>query len=400
MVTEAIKPGYKQTEVGLIPEDWEVKKLGECLLKNPDYGINAAAVAYNDNLPTYLRITDISEEGKYLSSDKVSVDNVLANSYYLDEGDIVFARTGASVGKTYLYNKQDGKLVFAGFLIRVKANAKILDCHYLIFLTQTKSYWNWVLANSMRSGQPGLNSEEYKSLQIPLPPTIIEQSAIAHVLSDTDAFIQSVDKLITKKKNIKQGAMQELLTGKKRLPEFKGGWETKTLGAITEIKKGELITDRTRIPGDIPVIAGGKTPAYYHSKPNRTKKTITVSCSGANAGYVSFHSEPIFASDCSTIEESSSYSLEFLYFKLLFIQGKIYSMQTGGAQPHIHPSDLSPLFLKMPKEINEQLAIAQVLSDMDAEIELLERKRDKYKEIKTGMMQELLTGGIRLNVKN
>src|SRR3989344_5681233 len=140
MVIETIPKGYKQTEIGIIPDEWEVKRLGECLLKNPDYGINAAAVAYNDTLPTYLRITDISEDGKYLSSNKVSVNNTLADSYYLEEGDIVFARTGASVGKTYLYNKNDGKLVFAGFLIRVKANPKILDCKYFICLTQTKSY--------------------------------------------------------------------------------------------------------------------------------------------------------------------------------------------------------------------------------------------------------------------
>lgn len=197
-------------------EGWEVKKLGECLLKNPDYGINAAAVEYNDNLPTYLRITDISENGKYLTSNKASVDNILSSSYYLEEDDIVFARTGASVGKTYLYNKNDGALVFAGFLIRVKANPEMLDYNYLFFLTQTKSYWDWVKANSMRSGQPGLNSNEYKSFEIPFPPKE-EQTRIATILSDMDAELTALEQKLEKYKKIKLGMMQELLTGKTRL---------------------------------------------------------------------------------------------------------------------------------------------------------------------------------------
>lgn len=197
-------------------EGWEVKKLGDCLLKNPDYGINAAAVDFDDTLPTYLRITDISEDGKYLTDNKVSVDNILSNSYYLEDGDIVFARTGASVGKTYLYNQNDGRLVFAGFLIRIKANPEILSFKYLFYLTQTKSYWSWVLANSMRSGQPGLNSNEYKSFEILVPP-LEEQTHIATILSDMDNEISTLEGELEKYRKVKLGMMQNLLTGKIRL---------------------------------------------------------------------------------------------------------------------------------------------------------------------------------------
>lgn len=197
-------------------EGWEVKRLGDCLLKNPDYGINAAAVEFDDTLPTYLRITDISEDGKYLADNKVSVNNLLSESYYLEEGDIVFARTGASVGKTYLYNQNDGRLVFAGFLIRVKANPEILNSNYLFYLTQTKSYWAWVLSNSMRSGQPGLNSQEYKSFQISVP-SLIEQTRIVTILSDMDAEITALETKLEKYRKIKLGMMQNLLTGKIRL---------------------------------------------------------------------------------------------------------------------------------------------------------------------------------------
>ena len=156
-----------------------------------------------------------------------------------------------------------------------------------------------------------------------------------------------------------------------------------------------MITEKDAQDGTIPVIAGGKKPAYYHSFPNRQGKTITISASGANAGYVGFYTEPIFASDCSTIGENDRYSIEFIYYQLLMLQETIYYAQTGGAQPHIHPKDLKPLLVNYTN-LKEQKAIAQVLSDMDAEIEALEEKLEKYKTIKQGMMQELLTGRIRL----
>ena len=189
--------------------------------------------------------------------------------------------------------------------------------------------------------------------------------------------------------------MQLLLTGKKRLPGFDGKWEVKKLGKICKILKGQLITEKTCILGNVPVIAGGKTPAYFHNRANRPAKTITISASGASAGYVAFHPYPIFASDCSTIEEGLDYSIEFIFYKLQLIQESIYKMQTGGAQPHIHPVDLYPIEFPIPEKA-EQTEIAKVLSDMDAEIEALETKFKKYEMIKQGMMQELLTGKTRL----
>ncbi len=115
-----IRQGYKQTEVGVIPEDWDVVSLGSCLSDWLDYGINAPAVPYSDKLSAYIRITDITEDGRFMSDKPVSVKSVLACNYFLSEGDIVFARTGASVGKSYRYNLSDGPLVFAGFLIRAR----------------------------------------------------------------------------------------------------------------------------------------------------------------------------------------------------------------------------------------------------------------------------------------
>ncbi|WP_190484652.1 restriction endonuclease subunit S [Microcoleus sp. FACHB-831] len=197
--------------------EWGVQKLGSCLIKNPEYGINAPAVPYSDNLPVYIRITDISEDGRFLPEKKVSVNHPLSANYVLEANDLVLARTGASTGKSYLSNSKDGELVFAGFLIRVKVNPEKLDAQYLKGFLQTKAYWNWVGAMSMRSGQPGINGNEYAQLPIPLPPTLEEQKAIAQVLSDMDAEIEALEQKRNKYKAIKQGMMQELLTGRTRL---------------------------------------------------------------------------------------------------------------------------------------------------------------------------------------
>ena len=142
--------------------------------------------------------------------------------------------------------------------------------------------------------------------------------------------------------------MQQLLTGRTRLPGFSGAWETKPLGDITKIQKGSLITQKSVVHGSIPVIAGGQKPAYYHNTANRPGKTITISASGAYAGFVALHNQPIFASDCSTISENSSFSIDFIYYYLVFNQSVIYNAQTGGAQPHIHPVDLMPLQVNLP----------------------------------------------------
>ena len=389
-----VKSGYKITGIGAIPEDWGVSQLGLCLKKSPSYGINAAAVPYSDQLPAYIRITDITDEGRFFPSPRVSVRSASSGSYVLSDGDIVFARTGASVGKSYRYRPEDGPLVYAGFLIRITPEPSKLLPAFASAFTNTGSYWRWVRLMSMRSGQPGINGKEYAQLPVPLPP-ILEQRAIARVLGDTDALIAALDRLIAKKRDIKQATLQQLLTGKTRLPGFSGKWEVKQLGDVVQIKKGQLITSSTLKQGDIPVIAGGKQPAYYHASANRFGRTITISASGASAGYVALYSYPIFASDCSTISESGSYSLDFIYYQLLSMQQTIYQSQTGGAQPHIHAKDLTPLQFLLPS-LTEQAAIAAVLSDMDAELSALEARRDKTRALKQGMMQELLTGKTRL----
>ena len=197
---------------------WEVKQLGECLSCRPTYGINASAVPYSDTLPPYIRITDITDDGRLSSVNRTSVKSSFADQYFLSDGDLVFARTGASVGKSYLYRLEDGPLVYAGFLIRVRPNASVLLPSYLACFVTTKHYWNWVRLMSMRSGQPGINGNEYAQMPVYLP-SLAEQEAIAAVLYDMDSDIVALEARLSKARQIKQGMMQQLLTGHIRLVE-------------------------------------------------------------------------------------------------------------------------------------------------------------------------------------
>lgn len=198
--------------------EWATTRLGDCLHSRPSYGVNASAVPFSDKLPAYIRITDISDDGFFCPDPLVSVKHSLAEEFYLQEGDLVFARTGASVGKSYRYKKSDGLLVYAGFLIRIQPNARKLSPEFLSYIAHAGVYWNWVRVMSMRSGQPGINGNEFAQMLVPLP-TIEEQTAIATILSDMDADIAALEAKLAKARAIKQGMMQELLTGRIRLVE-------------------------------------------------------------------------------------------------------------------------------------------------------------------------------------
>lgn len=290
-----------------------------------------------------------------------------------------------------------GKVAIAPFEVCTSQDftnlvSKKHDARFLAYCIQNKM--KIMAEKTQGTSIKGVTVENIAQMEIELPPQE-EQTAIAEALSDIDNLISSMQKLIQKKKAIKQGATQELLTGKKRLPGFSEEWAYRRVGEICSITKGQIITEKTAIHGNVPVIAGGKTPAFYHNVANRESDVITISASGANAGYIAYHDYPIFASDCSTIESSDQYDVKFIYYALLYHQQELIGMQTGGAQPHIHPKEIGVLLVPRINQ-EEQRAIANVLSDMDSEIEQLEKKLAKYQQIKQGMMQELLTGRIRL----
>ncbi|MDK9716554.1 MAG: restriction endonuclease subunit S [Trichlorobacter sp.] len=420
-----VPPGYKQTEVGVIPEEWEVKHLGDCLSAQPSYGINAAAVTYSDRLPVYIRITDITEDGRFLPEKLVSVNNAQSGNYFLNDGDIVFARTGASVGKSYRYKSKDGQLVFAGFLIRVSTdNQKLLPDFAAAYVT-TGAYWNWVRLMSMRSGQPGINGNEYSQLPIPLPP-LPEQRAIATALSDVDALIASLDRLITKKRDMKQAAMQELLTGKRRLPGFSGVWEEVAIGCLVQDFRGgapfspsDFIRTGVKVLPKGGVCRGGLLKveeedlqycsteyADAHQR-NQVNKDYTIVVlrdlvpSGPSIGLIVripdsekyVLAQGVYGFKVNELRASSSYLIQLS--NTSWYRQVMNEIMVGSTQVHITNTAFKKVIVSLPP-LPEQTAIAAILSDMDTEIAALEQKRDKNRLLKQGMMQELLTGRIRL----
>ena len=186
--------------------EWEKTKFGD-IATGFDYGMNAAAKNY-DGVNKYIRITDIDEASStYTDKDIVSPDGVLTDNYLVNNRDILLARTGASTGKSYLYKKSDGKLYYAGFLIR--ANVTTHDPYFVFSQLHTHRYWRWVSIMSARSGQPGINSQEYSSFPI-YTTSIEEESKIAKLLSLLDERIATQNKIIEDLKKLKSAIIEKL----------------------------------------------------------------------------------------------------------------------------------------------------------------------------------------------
>lgn len=207
---------FKDTEIGRIPEKWEIRRFIDISQGKGEYGIGAVATEYIVGNPRYLRITDIGDESRLLFNDIKGLDDEEYEKYLLKYNDVVFARTGNTTGKSYVYNIKDGELVYAGFLIKFSINPKLANVNFIKYLIQSKRYWDWVNVMSTRSGQPGINSAEYAKLLIQLP-SLEEQEQIALILTSVDEQIDKYESKKEKLQELKKGLMQKLLTGKIRV---------------------------------------------------------------------------------------------------------------------------------------------------------------------------------------
>lgn len=402
MVTDIrAKAGYKETDVGNLPNDWELTSLGTVCEKIQDGNYGESYPKSNEFLSNgvpFLTSKAIGKDGN-LKTDLIDFISDTKHAElakaHIELNDVLFTNRGSSVGAIGYVDERIAGGNIGPQLTLLRANNQVLLSEYLYHFLKSEIFQKQVMGQDSGSAMNFFGISQTMKFKIPIPSKH-EQQEISKFLSGINVLVKKLKVLIEKKSNIKQGTMQELLTGKRRLSGFRGEWEEIKLGNLCEIKKGQLITENTAIADGIPVIGGGIGPSYYHNKPNRRPNTVTISASGANAGYVSFHRYPIFASDCSTIENSENYNITFIYYILLSKQQKITSLQTGGAQPHVYPEQLKNLDVIIPKEMNEQNAIAEILQDMDTEISELENQKNKYLEIKQGMMQQLLTGRIRL----
>ena len=249
-------------------------------------------------------------------------------------------------------------------------------------------------------GQPGINGKEYGELQLPLP-SLIEQHAIAEALSDVDGLLNALDALIAKKRAIKQATMQQLLTAKTRLPGFSGAWETKRIGELFDAKAGgDIVLERSSDVRDnrykYPIYANGLEQEGLYGFSNYAEEppdSIIVTARGT-LGKAFYRKEP-FVAIGRLIVLKPKFSLDARFFCEYINYGIHFAVESTGV-PQLTAPQIANYSLPVPTE-NEQCAIVAILSDMDAEITALERRRDKTRAIKRGMMQQLLTGRVRLS---
>lgn len=384
--------------------------LGQLLRRPPRYGINAAAVPLTPSIWTYIRITDINESGRFAPNPKVGVDHPCAESYRLARGELLFARTGASVGKSYLYDPRDGELIYAGFLINVAPDPALLNPKYLALFAQTKEYWDWITRTSVRSGQPGVNGREYAQLLVPVPELAV-QDAIASSMADVDDLIVTLERLIAKKQAIKQGMLQQLLTGKTRVPGFAEPWWVDSLGSLCAIRSGR---PKNRV-------AGGRYWVVDMGSVTRQAQLVVTrktedSSDLLRSGDLVMPKDDIGGGQiigrAGLIPKSGVYALaDHVYalsprgvdpgFLNLAINSdevilSLRSLATGSAQLGLSKRSVANQRVTMPTSIDEQRAIARVLIETESEIASLRARLFKAMAIKQGMMQELLSGRTRL----
>jgi type I restriction enzyme, S subunit len=388
-----LKKGYKQTDVGIIPENWEVKQFCEIGKLSKGKGLLKEDIKRNGSIPAipYTALyTDYSEIVDYKLI-KWFIDNE-SQSVIVNEPCLLLASSSnmeANTGKASAL-KGNTSVAIGREVIIFKTSS---DCRFISYLLSTESYRKKTLMLARGTTIKHLYPTTFQDYQIALPP-LAEQKAIAEVLSDVDALITCFDALVAKKRNIKQGTMSLLLTGKKCLQGFSGDWETKKLGEILTVKHGKGQQDISVLDGIYPILATGgeigRTNIFLYDKPSvliGRKGTIDVP---------RYMETPFWTVDTLFYTEISKKALaKFIFYKFKMIDWYLYNEASG--VPSLNAKTIENIETKLPPTIREQKAIAEILSEIDAEIEALEAKRDKYKAVKQGMMQELLTGKTRLN---
>lgn len=372
---------------------WEVKKLSNLFTVKRGGSprpIEHHITTKEDGL-NWLKIGDIEVGAKYITSTSSKIlKEGLKKTTLVKPGDFILSNS-MSFGRPYISKIET--CIHDGWLTFQKIDRNQIDQDFLYYLLLHPNTQNIFSSVSAGSGVQNLKKETVEDISLRFPP-LPEQNRIVSVLETWDKAIEKLSKKIEVKKQIKKGLMQNLLTGKKRLKGFSDKWEIKKLGDISFIKKGDSITKKDITEGSVPVIAGGQQPAYYHNQSNRTGKTITVSASGAYAGYVNYYNQPIFVSDCTSIKEKDV-DINFIHLYLKLKQQYIYSLQSGGAQPHVQPKDLQIIKIEFPKSKEEQTAIAKIFTTADNEIQELEKKLRIIKDQKKYLLNNLITGAIR-----
>lgn len=409
----AVRPGYKQTDVGVIPEDWTVWSLGEI-------GESLIGLTYRpSDVRSYgtlvLRSSNV-QESKLRFDDNVFVEAEIPDRIMVRPGDIlVCVRNGSRdlIGKSALIDDRAIGMTFGAFMAVFRSEQGEL-LHQIFQSEIIKKQINEHLGATINQ----ITNKSLNSFRVPLPPTDDEQCAIASALSDMDALLVALEQLINKKRDLKQAAMQQLLTGQTRLPDFKGEWEMIQLGSLGCFIKGTGVKKDEAVSGDLPCIRYGEIYTHHHDVIrtfySRISASVAAQATLLKAGDILFagsgetkkeigkavafiHECEAFAGGDIVILRPAASDAKFLgyYLNSAQVQKQKASLGQGDAVVHISASALASIELVMPS-LPEQTAIATVLSDMDAELAALEQRLAKTRTLKQGMMQELLTGRTRL----
>ena len=414
-----MQEGYKQTEIGIIPKDWNVVTLADVCSKNgivrgpfggalkKEIFVSEGYKVYEQGNAIYRSIT----RGKYYI-DSNKYNEMLR--FAVNVGDFIVSCSG-TIGMIYKIPKNAPKGIINQALLKLSIDRSVVDSNYFYLYFSWEEFNNRITDDTQGGAIKNLVSMELFKKTWLLLPSLTEQEHIAEALSDVDSMISSLEKLIAKKKAVKQGAMQELLTGKKRLTGFTGEWYETTIGEHCCVFDGTHQTPKYTLTG-IPFYSVENVTAndfvntkfitteeheQLSSKCKIEKGDILMTRIGSigDCKYIDWDVNASFYVSLALIKCKETINAQFLsfystssYFKK---EIKIRSLLTAIPQK-INLGPISEIRLNIPSDIKEQEAIASILSDMDNEIEALEQKLAKTRQIKQGMMQQLLTGKIRL----
>lgn len=410
---DAVPFGYTQTEVGMIPGDWRVANLG-ALSRGIYRGASPRPIDdpvwfdSNSNVG-WVRISDVTQSGRYLTETTQRLSSKgIQSSRYLPSGALIMSIC-ATVGRPV--ETRIDVCIHDGFVVFDRPSVEQSFLYHL--LKKLEPDWS---SRGQTGSQMNLNTGLIKSTQVPLPPSKAEQRAIAEALSDADALIESLEQLIAKKRQIKQGTMQALLTGKQRMPGFNDEWHKCYLADLVAFHKGkglpksaldafaktpcihygELFTKYAETIREVTSYTGQVTDAIVSYVQDVLMPTSDVTPTGlAKASCVTMQ-DVVIGGDILVIRPDTSRLYgPFLSYVIRYSKQQILQLVTGSTVFHIYASDMKKFTLAVPS-IKEQEQIIRVLDDMDTELADLEARLAKTRLLKQGMMQELLTGRIRL----
>lgn len=414
-----VKPGYKQTEIGVIPENWEVGAIGS-VCTSVAVGGNYQNSATPSDYPL-IKMGNLSRGNITLEKVEYIKATIPDQKDLLHYGDVLFntRNTPELVGKVAIWRNELPRAYYNSNLLRFVFDTEKADSFYMNLALNTEK-----TVSAFRNIAKGTTSvaaiypQDLLKVIIPIPP-LAEQHRIAEALSDMDELIASLEKLIAKKKAIKQGAMQELLTGKRRLPGFTGEWESVSLSEIGHFIKGSGISRADANSGKLPAVRYGE---LYTKHDNYLKEYYShISFDVAQTAVPVTYGAILFAASGETKEEIGKCAaiiddhivyaggdilifvpdkpIHPVFFGTLLNSPEVCKQKAqrgqGDAIVHIHADSLSKIRVTIP-DYEEQTAIAELLLSTDREIDLLETEVTKARKIKQGMMQQLLTGKMRL----